>query len=137
MIHLWALLVKLNNFTFGNKAVLCPQPQARIEAGAWAELGNNRGLNSLLADKVRATIRLWVLLVKLNNFTFGIKAVFCLESTILDGLCWPAWRSCKYNHLSPQLGLMLGFGLSLAIIGSGKLQRLGFGTFVGNINVER
>ena len=39
MIHLWALLVKLNNFTFGNKAVLCHQPQAGIEAGAWAELG--------------------------------------------------------------------------------------------------
>ena len=41
MIHLWALLVKLNNFTFGNKAVLCPRPQAGIEAGAWAELGKN------------------------------------------------------------------------------------------------
>ena len=25
----------------------------------------------------------------------------------------------------------------MIIIGSGKLQRLGFGTFVGNINVER
>ena len=45
----------------------------------------NRGLNSLLADKVKVMIHLWALLVKLNNFTFDNKAVLCLESTILDG----------------------------------------------------
>ena len=72
----------------------------------------DRELNGLLTIKVKVTIHLWVLLIKLNNFTFGIKAELCLESTILDGL--PAWRSCKYNHLSPQLGLKLGLGLSLA-----------------------
>ena len=39
----------------------------------------------LLADKVKVMINLWALLVKLNNLTFGNKAVFRLESTILDG----------------------------------------------------
>ena len=57
--HLWAIPVKLNNFSLGFKAVLFlestildglpaglekleiypPHPQAGIEAGAWAELG--------------------------------------------------------------------------------------------------
>ena len=45
----------------------------------------NRGLNSLLTDKVKVMIHLWALLVKLNNFTFDNKSVLCLESTILDG----------------------------------------------------
>ena len=48
------------------------------------EIGN-RGLNGLLADRFRVIIHLWVLLVKLNNFTFGLKAVLFSESTILDG----------------------------------------------------
>ena len=45
----------------------------------------NRGLNGLWAGRVKVIINWWALLVKLNNFTFGIKAVFRLESTILDG----------------------------------------------------
>ena len=45
----------------------------------------NRGLLSLFADSVKVIIHLWILLVKLNNFTFDNKAVLCLESTILDG----------------------------------------------------
>ena len=62
----------------------------------------NRGLNDLLADSVKVILHLWVLFVKINNFTFGFKAVLFSESTILDGR--PAWRSWKYNHLSPKLG---------------------------------
>ena len=45
----------------------------------------NRGLNGLLADRVKVIIHFWVLLVKVNNFTFGFKAVLFSESTILDG----------------------------------------------------
>ena len=54
-----------------------------------------------MADRVQVIIYLWALLDKLNNFTFGIKAVLWLESTILDGwpasrpVCRPAWRSWK------------------------------------------
>ena len=44
----------------------------------------NRRLNGLLADRVKVIIYLWVLLVKLNNFTFGFKAELFSESTILD-----------------------------------------------------
>ena len=35
--------------------------------------------------RVMVIIHLWVLLVKLNNFTFGFKAESFSESTILDG----------------------------------------------------
>ena len=70
----------------------------------------NRGLIDLLADRVNVIIHLWVLHVKINNFTFDFKAVLFSESTILDGqsagrpACLPAWRSWKYNHLSPKVG---------------------------------
>ena len=74
---------------------------------SFLKIGNG-GLNGLLADRVKVIKHLWVLLVKLNNFTFGFKAVLFSESTILDGR--PAWRSWKYNHLSPQLGLSWGLG---------------------------
>ena len=78
-----------------------------------------------MADKVKVMIHLRALLVKIkktlikNIFTFGNKAVMCLESTILDGrpagrpAGLPAWR---HNHLNPQLKLKLGLGLSLAIL---------------------
>ena len=38
-----------------------------------------------MADRVKVMIHLWVLLVKLNNLTFGFKDVLFSESTILDG----------------------------------------------------
>ena len=85
---------------------------------SWGWAGRSSAqVEALLADKVKVMIHLWALLVKLNNFTFGNKAVLCLESTILDGrpACRPAWRSWKYNHLSPKLELKLGLGLSLAM----------------------
>ena len=74
MIHLWALLVKLNNFTFGNKAVLCPQPQAGIEAGALAELGKNNlrwGLTYF-----------WIKLITAIIFHFGESVKFHLYLTV-------------------------------------------------------
>ena len=51
---------------------------------SFLKIGNG-GLNGLLADRVKVIKHLWVLLVKLNNFTFGFKAVLFSESTILDG----------------------------------------------------
>ena len=53
---------------------------------SWGWAGpSSAQVEALLADKVKVMIHLWALLVKLNNFTFGNKAVLCLESTILDG----------------------------------------------------
>ena len=45
----------------------------------------NRGLNGLFAYRVKVIIHLWVLLVKLNNFTFGLKTALFSESIDLDG----------------------------------------------------
>ena len=74
MIHLWVLLVKLNNFTFGKKAVLCPQPKAGIEAEAWAELGKNNlrwGLTYF-----------WIKLITAIIFHFGESVKFHLYLTV-------------------------------------------------------
>ena len=48
------------------------------------EKSGNRGSEGLMADSVKVTNHFWSLLIKLNNFTFDLKAVLCLENTILD-----------------------------------------------------
>ena len=81
------------------------------------EKSGNRGSEGLMADSVKVTNHFWSLLIKLHNFTFVLKAVLCLENTILDSRLASllAWRSRKYNHPIPQLELKLGPGLSLEI----------------------
>ena len=67
------------------------------------EKSGNRGSEGLMADRVKVTNHFWSLLIKLNNFTFGIKAVLCLENTILDSRLASliARRSWKYSHPTP------------------------------------
>ena len=66
---------------------------------SFLKIGNG-GLNGLLAERGMVIIHFWVLLVKLNNFTFDFKAVLFSESTILDGrpACRPEEAPSRWDE---------------------------------------